>query len=103
MDGNGTIEKAIRRPQALESLLSRRSVGQLCEPAPEGDDFAHIIEAGLQAPDHGRLRPWRFVTIRGAARTTLAEMGGPEGSEAFLLTSTMYGQPGSILEIRCCN
>jgi nitroreductase len=74
MDGNGTIEKAIRRPQALESLLSRRSVGQLCEPAPEGDDLAHIIEAGLQAPDHGRLRPWRFVTIRGAARTTFAEM-----------------------------
>jgi len=74
MDGNGTIKITTRRPQALESLLSRRSVSQLSEPAPEGDDLAHIIEAGLQAPDHGRLRPWRFVTIRGEARTTFAEL-----------------------------
>jgi nitroreductase len=46
----------------------------LCEPAPDGDDLARIIEAGLQAPDHGRLRPWRFVTIRGEVRTAFAEM-----------------------------
>jgi nitroreductase len=75
MDGNGMIElMATRRPQALESLLSRRSVGQLCEPAPAGDELAQIIEAGLQAPDHGRLRPWGFVTIRGEARAAFAEM-----------------------------
>jgi nitroreductase len=74
MDGNGTIEIATHWPEALESLLSRRSVGQLGDPAPEGDELAQIIEAGLQAPDHGRLRPWRFVTIRGAARTAFAEM-----------------------------
>ena len=75
MDGNGPIGIATeRRPQALESLLSRRSVGQLCEPAPTGDELERIIQAGLQAPDHGRLRPWRFVTIRGEARTAFAEM-----------------------------
>jgi nitroreductase len=75
MDGNGASGMATeRRPQALEALLTRRSVGQLCEPAPDRDDLARIIEAGLQAPDHGRLRPWRFVTIRGEARTAFAEM-----------------------------
>lgn len=74
MDGSPTIELAVRRPEALDSLLSRRSVGQLCEPAPDGDELAQIIEAGLQAPDHGRQRPWRFVTIRGDARTAFAEM-----------------------------
>ena len=75
MDGNGGSGVATeRRPQALEALLTRRSVSQLCEPAPDGDDLARIIEAGLQAPDHGRLRPWRFVTIRGEARTAFAEM-----------------------------
>jgi nitroreductase len=75
MDGNGIIgTMAGRRIEVLESLLSRRSVGQLCEPAPDGDDLARIIEAGLQAPDHGRLRPWRFVTIRGEARAVFAAM-----------------------------
>ncbi|HWB50592.1 MAG TPA: nitroreductase [Stellaceae bacterium] len=58
----------------MEALLSRRSVGQLREPAPQGDELAQIIEAGLQAPDHGRLRPWSFVTIGGEARMAFAEL-----------------------------
>jgi nitroreductase len=74
MDGNETIEIAIRRPQVLESLLSRRSVGQLRGPAPTVAELEQIIEVGLQAPNHGRLRPWRFVTICGDARVAFAQM-----------------------------
>ncbi len=33
-----------------------------------------IFDAALRAPDHGRLRPWRFVCIRGDARTELGEV-----------------------------
>jgi len=58
---------------ALDQLLSRRSVGLLQEPAPTGADLDLIIDAGLRAPDHGRLRPWRFVIIRGDARLAYAE------------------------------
>jgi nitroreductase len=58
---------------ALDPLLARRSVGQLQEPAPEGADLDLILDAGLRAPDHGRLRPWRFVIIRGDARLAYAE------------------------------
>jgi nitroreductase len=57
----------------LDHLLTRRSVGLLQDPAPEGADLDLILEAGLRAPDHGRLRPWRFVTIRGDARFTFGE------------------------------
>ncbi len=57
---------------AIESLLSRQSVGALQEPAPNDADLALILDAGLRAPDHGRLRPWRFVLIRGAARAAFA-------------------------------
>jgi nitroreductase len=74
MDGNPAITVLPRRPQALESLLSRRSIGQLGEPAPADDEVRQIIEAGLQAPDHGRLRPWRFITIGGDVRAAFAEM-----------------------------
>jgi nitroreductase len=33
-----------------------------------------IIEAALRAPDHGKLRPWRFIVIRGDARARLGEL-----------------------------
>ena len=44
---------------ALDQLLSRRSVGLLQEPAPESADLDLILDTGLRAPDHGRLKPWR--------------------------------------------
>lgn len=57
----------------LDHLLARRSVGLLQEPAPQGADIDLILQAALRAPDHGRLRPWRFVTIRGEARIAFGE------------------------------
>jgi len=63
-----------QRRAALEVLLSRQSVSALQEPAPDDSDLALILEAGLRAPDHGRLRPWRFVLIRGVARAAFAEV-----------------------------
>lgn len=61
---------------ALDQLLSRRSVGPLQEPAPDGADLDLILDAGLRAPDHGRLRPWRFVVIRDEARLAFGEKLG---------------------------
>jgi len=61
---------------ALDQLLSRRSVGPLQEPAPDGADLDLILDAGLRAPDHGRLRPWRFVIIRDEARLAFGEKLG---------------------------
>jgi nitroreductase len=59
--------------QALDLLMSRQSAPQLVEPAPDGADLDLVLDAGLRAPDHGRLRPWRFVLIRGDARFAWAE------------------------------
>lgn len=59
---------------AMQTLLSRTSAGQLRDPAPTGAVLDAILEAGLRAPDHGRLRPWRFVLIRGEARARYAGM-----------------------------
>ncbi len=74
---------------ALEALLSRASTGELQDPAPDGPALQQIVAAGLCAPDHGKLRPWRFVLIRGAARARFADLAvaalharEPDASEA---------------------
>ncbi len=54
--------------QAIDALLTRRSARALTEPAPDTGTLELIFSAAARAPDHGRLRPWRFVVVRGAAR-----------------------------------
>lgn len=61
---------------ALELLHGRASAvaDTLEAPAPAGADLDAILRAGVAAPDHGALRPWRFVLVRGAARARLGEV-----------------------------
>jgi nitroreductase len=56
--------------------MTRASVPakQLTDPAPDGSDLDTILEAAVRAPDHGTLRPWRFVLIRGPARERLGDV-----------------------------
>jgi nitroreductase len=58
-------------------LLSRQSTGLVRNPAPDDDEVAVIINAGLGAPDHGRLRPWQLVLVRMAAACPLAVARSP--------------------------
>ena len=59
---------------SLGLLLSRVSTGALREPAPDARALALIVAAGLRAPDHGKLRPWRFIAIEGEARARFAAL-----------------------------
>ncbi len=59
---------------ALDTMLSRATNGALQDPAPDTADLEQIVAAGLRAPDHGKLRPWRFVAIRGGGRARFAEL-----------------------------
>jgi nitroreductase len=60
--------------QAIDALLRRRSARTLGEPAPDEGALELLLECASRAPDHGRLRPWRFIVIRGAARARLGEL-----------------------------
>ena len=60
--------------QALDLLLNRVSVGRLLEPAPDAAQRELMFRAALRAPDHGQLRPWRFITVEGEARRRLGEL-----------------------------
>ncbi|MEX5632053.1 nitroreductase family protein [Parafrankia sp. FMc2] len=57
---------------ALACLMTRRTATRLVEPGPTSEQLAVMLTAATTAPDHKMLRPWRFVVVRGEARTTLA-------------------------------
>lgn len=48
---------------ALNALFTRNSNGKLTVPAPSADELNLIQGAALRAPDHGKLRPWRFLVL----------------------------------------
>lgn len=60
--------------KALEALLSRSSSPKLSDPLPDHDILQNIYRSALRAADHGVLRPWRFLIIKGAARDRLGEL-----------------------------
>lgn len=53
------------------AIDGRASAVKLGEPGPSRDHLLRILQAGARAPDHGKLAPWRFVVIEGAAREKL--------------------------------
>lgn len=63
-------------PPALAGLLARASVPPrlLLEPAPGAAALDLAVAAALRAPDHGGLRPVRFVFVAGTARDALGEV-----------------------------
>jgi nitroreductase len=60
--------------EAIEALTTRVSGSVLVEPAPDELELHTILSAAMRAPDHGRLRPWRFVVVKGDARQRLGEL-----------------------------
>ena len=60
--------------EALDALLNRVSVPRLTEPAPNEAQREALFQAALRAPDHGQLRPWRFLTIEGQGRDKLGQL-----------------------------
>lgn len=66
----------------MDFLLSRRSrpAKLLQPPAPDDAALRTILTAAARTPDHGKLEPWRFVVLRGAALRRLAEAVAERGA-----------------------
>ena len=59
---------------AIDALNSRSSAKTFGDTAPTQEHIAVALQAAVRAPDHGRLRPWRFMLIEGDQRRQLGEM-----------------------------
>ncbi|TAL68383.1 MAG: nitroreductase [Burkholderiaceae bacterium] len=66
--------EAVGVARGLGGLLARRSVSprRLQTPGPDAAELDRLIQAGLRAPDHGGLHPWRIIEFRARSRATLA-------------------------------
>lgn len=58
----------------LEAIFARRSIGRLTDPGPDAGQLATMLRAAAAAPDHGELRPWRFIVLAGDDRLRLGEV-----------------------------
>lgn len=75
MSADGTMPD-IQIMNAIDAILTRSAAlaGNLREPGPVGADLETLLNAAACAPDHGWLRPWRFLLVRGEARRALGEV-----------------------------
>ena len=62
------------RSSILSLLETRRSAKprELVPPAPTTEELERILTIAARTPDHGRLFPWRFVTVAEDQREQLA-------------------------------
>jgi nitroreductase len=96
---------------ALQLLQNRVSITKLVEPAPSHIELLEVFKAAARAPDHGKLQPWRFLTITGAELNRLSDIfvaalsrSTPEASPAIVeKTKNMpFRAPMIIVAIAKC-
>lgn len=62
---------------SILSLLETRRSGkprELVGPGPSDEEMQRILTIAARVPDHGKLAPWRFVTIADDQRDELATL-----------------------------
>lgn len=68
------VERSSRWMAAqLAPLTSRRSAQMLKGAGPNDLELEAMLQAACTGPDHGLLRPYRFVVVRQAGQTALAD------------------------------
>lgn len=60
--------------EVLAALGRRRSTARVQSERPPREAVEQIIEAGAQAPNHHKTRPWQFIVLAGGAREALGEV-----------------------------
>jgi nitroreductase len=64
---------------SILSLLETRRSGkprELVGPGPTAGELERIIKIASRVPDHGKLTPWRFVTVADDQRDAFGELLG---------------------------
>jgi len=64
------------RSSALSLLETRRSAKprELVGPGPTPEEMERMLTIAVRVPDHGKLTPWRLVTVADDQRDALADL-----------------------------
>ncbi len=60
--------------ETLEAIFARRSVKKMKAEAVPPALVEKLLDAAVQAPNHYKVRPWRFVVLRGDGLKQLGEV-----------------------------
>ena len=60
--------------ELFEAIHKRHSVGKVKADALPRDVIEKLLDAGNQAPNHYKVRPWRFIVLTGNARNKLGDV-----------------------------
>jgi nitroreductase len=60
--------------ETIEAIHTRISVGKIRAQPVDRKTIGQLLDAGAQAPNHHKVRPWRFVVVSGAARVRLGDL-----------------------------
>ena len=76
LESDGVVPRSVGGKDLTALIASRRSSSPkaLAGPGPSDSEIDAMIQAAVAAPDHGRLRPWRFIQITNAGRDALGEL-----------------------------
>jgi len=58
----------------LQAIQTRHSIGKVKAEAVPRDVIEKLLNAAVQAPNHYKVRPWRFVVMTGSGRSRLGEI-----------------------------
>jgi nitroreductase len=68
---------------AIEAINTRQSIAEF-KPDPLPHDLIEkMLLAAVQAPNHHKVRPWRFIVLTGAGRERMGEVLARSFSEKF--------------------
>ena len=60
--------------ELFEAIHNRHSQGKVKQDAISREFIEKLLDAGVQAPNHYKVRPWRFVVLTGSAREKLGDV-----------------------------
>jgi nitroreductase len=94
--------------ELISAVETRTSAARLAEPGPSPEELERLLQAAGRAPDHGRLKPWRFIvltdTLREAFTAAAAEAKHarlPMTAEQFAAEREKMNRSPTIVVIGC--
>jgi nitroreductase len=58
----------------MDAILTRHSIAKVKSDPVERELVEKLLHAAIQAPNHYRVRPWRFVVLTGKSREALGDV-----------------------------